>query len=173
MISPSICPAELPELLVNSGLPGIGIRPQRPSDIDFLRELYVQNRWSELAPTDWTDDDKMAFLLGQFALQTIHYRRHYPGAAWGIVTALGVSSGRMGLHQTSHELRIIDILLTPLSRGKGVGTHLIRSVQEKARSLVLPVTLHVEPSNPARRLYRRLGFVEISSDAARCLMKWR
>ena len=35
-----------------------------------------------------------------------------------------------------------------------------------------PVRLHVEPSNPARRLYERLGFTRIADQGLYWLMEW-
>jgi ribosomal-protein-alanine N-acetyltransferase len=41
------------------------------------------------------------------------------------------------------------------SRGSGLGKKMMQEVIEKAEG---GIALHVEPDNPARRLYERLGF---------------
>jgi ribosomal protein S18 acetylase RimI-like enzyme len=56
------------------------------------------------------------------------------------------------------ELRVIDIALLPEHRGRGIGTALMTWVTAIADREARSVTLHVEPWNPARRLYERLGF---------------
>lgn len=53
----------------------------------------------------------------------------------------------------------MDVSLMPAHRNQGLGTALMRSVLRHADGLQLTVSLHVEPFNPALRLYQRLGFV--------------
>lgn len=56
----------------------------------------------------------------------------------------------------------LDTLATVAgARGQGVGTALIKTCAERARSLGLPLTLLVEGGNPAARLYARSGFVPV------------
>ena len=56
-------------------------------------------------------------------------------------------------------------------RGQGIGTQLIKELQ-RADALGKYVTLDVMHGNPAR-LYLRLGFRQISQDAAKRQMIWR
>ncbi len=53
----------------------------------------------------------------------------------------------------------MEIALTAERRNNGIGTAITTSMLRYADDLGLPVTLHVEPFNPALRLYERLGFV--------------
>ncbi len=50
---------------------------------------------------------------------------------------------------------LVYIAVDGSQRGKGVGKHLMEMVIEHARGAV---ALHVEPHNPAKRLYERMGF---------------
>jgi GNAT superfamily N-acetyltransferase len=52
----------------------------------------------------------------------------------------------------------MDVTLLPERRGQGLGTALMQRLLDWSDELQLPVTLHVEPFNPAQRLYQRLGF---------------
>jgi len=150
----------------------ISLRPQTDDDQSFLLELYRSVRWEELAPVDWPDDTKLAFLDHQFQLQTTHYKRFYYDAAFGIVEAVGEPIGRLYLIVQPGDLRIVDISLLPQWRGRGIGGRLIGTVFEQAREQGLPVvSIHVEQFNPARRLYDRLGFKEIEVKGPYILMK--
>ncbi|WP_049976294.1 GNAT family N-acetyltransferase [Azospirillum sp. B506] len=144
---------------------GLGLRPETDQDQEFLRTLYVSVRWEELAPADWTDDAKVGFLSQQFIFQTRHYKTHYAGAAWGIITDGGDPVGRLYLHQGPSDLRIVDISLLPSHRGRGIGAGFIRAVFAQGAAAGTGVSIHVEMFNhAARRLYERLGFVQTGDD---------
>ena len=49
----------------------------------------------------------------------------------------------------------------PGARGRGIGTALLARLLSFADALALPVTLHVEPFNPALRMYVRCGFAPV------------
>jgi hypothetical protein len=54
----------------------------------------------------------------------------------------------------------IDVAVHPARRAGAVGLWLLRAWVSTCDWLERPAQLHVVPHNPARRLYRRLGFVE-------------
>ena len=57
----------------------------------------------------------------------------------------------------------VSVGVLPEHRGRGVGTELLRAMGTAAEADGLPgLSLSVERDNPAVRLYRRLGFVEVS-----------
>ena len=138
--------------------PDIGVQPERDGDLDFLRGLYASVRAQELAPIDWSEERKREFTDAQFALQRSHYREHYPGAEFLVVEQGGVPIGRFYLCRFVHEIRVMDIALVEAGRNAGIGTRLMRALLGIADAEGRSVTLHVEPDNPAQRLYRRLGF---------------
>ncbi len=53
----------------------------------------------------------------------------------------------------------MEITLLVEKRGQGIGGALTREILADAESSGRPVVLHVEPWNPALRLYERCGFV--------------
>src|SRR6202040_3804824 len=57
----------------------ITLRPIRPEDRGFLFRVYASTREEELALTDWDEEQKRAFLEGQFAAQDTWYRERYEG----------------------------------------------------------------------------------------------
>lgn len=152
---------------------GLSLRPATPADAEFQRDVYVAARWQEMAVTGWPEDVLTAFLHDQFRLQTLHYDRHYIDAACLIVEFRSAPAGRLILLDRPTDLRIVDIALLPAFRGQGLGGLLVGWVQDMIRDRPDgKVSLHVEPSNPARRLYQRLGFREAAIDGAYMLMEW-
>ncbi|QOC22937.1 GNAT family N-acetyltransferase [Wenzhouxiangella sp. AB-CW3] len=134
------------------------LRPESDADETFLEALYGTTRADEMALVQWPEAQVRQFVGQQFRAQRAHYRRHYPGAAFLVVEKDGQPIGRLYLHTTGRELRLMDILLLPEWRGHGLGRQLLAAVVRMAMDASLPVTLHVEPFNPARRWYQRLGF---------------
>ena len=50
-------------------------------------------------------------------------------------------------------------------RGEGIGTQLVEALEDLARAAGFSqLSLSVDTDNPARRLYERLGYVELSVD---------
>ena len=164
--------AFLPALL---GEAGVSLRPQTEADLEFVRDLYVSHRWEELqAVPNWTDEQRLAFLRDQARLQWRHYAEFYYDAQFLIVEKNGERIGRLYLfHHNKTDLHIVEIGLLPVWRGCGFGTALLTRVQEYARSVGKNCTIHVEANNPARRLYRRLGFTETKAEGPYFLMNWR
>jgi GNAT superfamily N-acetyltransferase len=60
----------------------------------------------------------------------------------------------------------VSIGVKPTARGQGVGETLMRALIGEAARRGLGLNLSVRSENPARRLYERLGFRDISGSAA-------
>ena len=142
---------------------GYALRPREEEDLAFLRDLYAGTREEELRPVDWTEEAKRAFLDDQFNKQHSHYLQHYPQAMWLIITFEGEPVGRLYVASNANDVRIMDVSLVPSHRNRGVGTTLMRGLIEEADRDGIMASLHVEPFNPALRLYERLGFVHVET----------
>ena len=150
----------------------IELREVVPEDRAFLRAVYGSTRWEELEPTGWTDEQKHAFLDHQFEAQDAYYREHYEGATYDVVVVDGFPAGRLYVARWPEEIRIMDIALLPTERGKGVGTMLLRDLQDEAAAAGKRVTIHVESENPAMAWYERLGFGRVEDRVPYVLMEW-
>ncbi|MEN2978573.1 GNAT family N-acetyltransferase [Tistrella bauzanensis] len=163
-------PFRMPEALSAQGL---AVRPRGADDTDFLRDLYISFRWAELAnATDWPEEARRAFLADQFRLQDHHYTTHYLTTAFLIVTLHGAPVGRLYIDHGPDEIRLVDIVLSPEHIGRGWGTAMIRVLMDEADQTGRCVSLHVESNNPARRLYRRLGFTDRKLHGPYVFMTW-
>ena len=143
-------------------MPGrITSRPVAPADDTFLREVYTSTRAAELALVNWGDAQQAAFLRMQFDAQHRSYQAQFPEADYLVILAGDEPIGRLYLARGAEEFRIVDLSLLAAHRGQGIGTALLKNILAEAAAAVRPVRLHVERSNPARRLYERLGFAGI------------
>lgn len=155
---------------------GARLRAATPEDHAFLTRLYASTRTAEMARTGWPAAMQEAFLRQQFDAQTAHYWARYPNATRLVIERAGTPAGRLFLDDWEKEWRIIDIALMPEARGHGLGTALLQDIQEMARTTSKDVSIHVEQQNPAKRLYKRLGFDKAAeADAGEIyeLMVWR
>lgn len=158
--------------------PGLVYRPMREADIAFLAELYASTRRDELAPVPWSDERKEDFLRSQFEAQHRHYQEHFPDCAFLVIVRCsgedggGEPVGRLYVDRRDDEIRLVDIALLPGHRGRGLGTAILGRVLAEGRQRGLPVRIHVEHSNRARRLYERLGFHLLDTNGVYALMEW-
>lgn len=151
----------------------VRLRSITPEDDSFLAGLYASTRAEELTVTGWSDEEKAVFCRRQFDAQTVHYVENYPGALLQVIEREGVPIGRLYVAPWEREIRIMDIALLPEHRGMGLGTQLVRALQDEARSAGKTLTIHVERFNPALRLYERLGFQMTEDKEVYLLMEWR
>jgi ribosomal protein S18 acetylase RimI-like enzyme len=150
----------------------ISLRPITPADVSFLAAVYASTRWDELAPTGWSDEEKAVFCRRQFDAQSAHYAATYPGASFQVIERDGAPIGRLYVARWEKEIRIVDIALLPKFRASGLGTQLLRDLQEEARAAGKSLTIHVERFNRALQLYQRLGFQQVEDKGVYLLMRW-
>lgn len=152
----------------------IAWREAEPADDPFLRRLYASTRVSELGASGWDTARCQAFVDMQFDLQRRAYRAHRPDSSCHIiqVAATGVPVGRVWLAESGTETRLLDISVLPAWRGRGIGAACLTTLQARAGARRVPLRLHVQTDNPARRLYERLGFVALEVDGLHRAMQW-
>lgn len=150
----------------------VRLRPIRPEDRPFLFRVYAETRAAEMALVPWGEAQRQAFLTMQFEAQHRSYQANFAGARFEIVEVGGVAAGRLYVDRGPDETRVVDIALLPEHRGRGVGSALLRDLLAEATASGRCVTIHVEASNPARRLYERLGFVEVGDEGVYRFMRW-
>jgi len=150
-----------------------GFRSIVPGDMAFLATVYATTREQELAQVDWPPAQKEAFLAMQFAAQHSHYRTHYTDTEFLVVLHDGQDCGRFYLARWPGEWRVVELTILPAYRNLGIGTRILKDVLSQASMAGKPVTIHVEHSNRAQALYRRLGFVAVKEHGAHVLMEWQ
>ena len=153
----------MPNVRVN-----VSLRPATPDDEPFLLDVYASSREEELALLDWDDNQKRAFVRMQFLVR----ERSYPRGDNRIVLTNGHPIGRMLVNRTDSAILRTDIALLTEYRNAGIGTALIQDLMKEAAESAKPLHLHVLETSAAVRLYERLGFSRLGTDAAYLEMKW-
>ena len=163
----------MPPPLREAARHGIAYRAMGHADLPFIAALYATTRADEVAATGWPEEMRRAFLAQQHLAQHSHYARVWPDAERLIVERAGEPIGRLYLGADGDGLRIIDISLLPAERGRGLGGAILVDVIAAAEAAGRTVSIHVEKTNPARRLYERLGFLLVEDRGLYDLMERR
>ncbi len=142
----------------------IQLRKSVEKDIPFITKVYRSTREKELSLTNWTEEQKCDFIYMQTMAQLAEYKSNYPGATQQVVLFKKKEAGRFYTWENENEIRIIDITLLPQFIGKGIGSALLNNLIKRAKEIKKKITLHVDPLNPAIKLYFRLGFVHKSNN---------
>lgn len=150
----------------------ISLRPFQADDEAFLFRLYCDTRAKEMADWGWNDSQQQAFLSMQFRARNLAYST-YPNIKHSIILNSDQPIGRLLVSRKDDELRLVDIALLGEACGQGIGAKLISDLFELAVRESKPVRLHVEKSNPAFRLYQRLGFQILENTGTQFFMEWR
>lgn len=150
------------------------LRPARADDAPFLRRLYASTREEELSALAWSAVQRETFLSLQLEAQDRHYRAQYPKPRFDVIERDGVPVGRLVVdREEGGVIHLLDIALLPPERGAGLGSALLRGLQEEAAARGSAILLHVVRTNPALRLYSRLGFRVLREEAVYVGMEWR
>ena len=140
----------------------VSLRPASHGDYDFLWWLhgatmraYVDAIWG------WDE-----------AFQRQYFRDHFDPARMEIVERAGEAAGYISVERREEFIFLGAIEIAPDFQGQGIGTGLIRDLQDEAQGRGIPLKLRVLQGNPARRLYERLGFAAMGETETHIMMSW-
>jgi ribosomal protein S18 acetylase RimI-like enzyme len=155
----------------------MSVRTATAADAPLLEQLFRESRGAELAALP-NEAARTLFISTQLAARNAAYARSHPDAESLIIVdesrAMAHAEldgqegiGRLLVAPTTHGLHIVDVAVLATEQSRGHGTTAIALLIERADAADQSVTLTVLAQNDAaRRLYRRLGFVDETSERA-------
>ena len=149
----------------------IELRTVEEKDDLFIETVYRSTREEELNFTNWDELQKLAFIRMQSMAQLAEYKTKFPGAAFQVIIYNKQDAGRFYTWENDHEIRLIDITLLPQFRAKGIGNFLLGELIKKSDKVQKKISLHVDPVNPALKLYLRSGFIHIKNNGRHYYME--
>ena len=159
---------------IASPLGDLRLRPEREADRDFRYTLFCDSRLPEWEPVRHQPALFEQLMQHQFKAQTVSYLNFFPRARFDIIELGAEPIGRIVVDRPGTMVHIVDQAIVPKQRNRGIGTTIMRSLMDEARTAGLPVRLKVASSNdPSVRLYSRLGFVPIQEIPAYIEMEWK
>ena len=149
----------------------IDLRPAvLPDDEDFLKDLYFSTRDDlNLLPLD--EPQKQMLITMQYSAQKQQYALQFPGASHDLILCGQVPAGRLFVNREAGKIYLVDIALLAEYRGKGIGTAIMNDLVEEAGNSGAVLSLHVMKTNPAARLYIRMGLAVTADDGFYLEMK--
>lgn len=141
----------------------ISLRPAQNNDYSFLFDLHEQAMRPYIDAT-WGCVDEW---------QAEYFRKKFDPNLRQIIQVDGQDAGVLVVEDHDDRLYLALIELLPAYQGHGIGSALIRDIQQRAKQTQRPLTLHVLKTNPrAIQLYQRLGFAIIQEEDVRWLMEF-
>ena len=147
------------------------IRDLRPDEVWFLQEmLYTALAWRpdvELPPREWVLEHPQVAPFhtawgraGDTALVA-----EEDGVAYGLAWYRFFTEEEHGEGFVDEATPEVAVAVVDGMRGRGVGGALMGAMHERAREQGIErISLSVDPDNPAKRLYVRLGYLELEPD---------
>lgn len=132
-------------------------------DYPFALALYLESTAPLLIALGRWDEQKV---LSRFS------ESFKPDQIW-ILTAAGEDFGWLQVSETAEEIHVDQLHLVEGARNRGIGTSLIRELQDRASSSAKILALNVMRGNRAQQLYERLGFRFDGGDEEKVRMVWR
>ncbi len=144
----------------------ITIRPATPEDHALLFTLFAEEKAAELASLRLSAGQLQPLLQMQYRGREFSYSQSSANLADSILClGDGTPVGRILIDRQADGIRVMDVAVLAACRGRGIGSHALQQVQQAAQKDALPVRLRVMKDSRAQRLYQRLGFTAVASDA--------
>jgi ribosomal protein S18 acetylase RimI-like enzyme len=138
----------------------ISFRPARPDDFGYCAKLYF-------AAMGHTSRELQLDLDAHVA----DFRKRWDVAEVRIVLRDGVDVGWLQTRTENGALFVAQLFVDAAAQGQGIGTAVMRQIIEEAACAQQGVTLGVVKTNPALRLYQRLGFRTTHDDDRKFYMR--
>jgi ribosomal protein S18 acetylase RimI-like enzyme len=136
------------------------LRPATEQDYTFLWSLHKAALGPHVAKVYGWDE----------TLQAQLFRERFDPARRSIIVVADQDVGVLEVTEGEDGVFLDTIEIMPEHQGRGLGGTVTGDVVRNAHAAGLPVTLRVLKVNPARRLYERLGFVEIGQTETHFIM---
>lgn len=146
------------------------IRPLSHSDQAFLWEMLYQSLYvpegGQAPNREVLDQPELRRYVERwgrpgdlgFAVTELS-SREVVGAAW----LRAFNEREPGYGYVDDDIPELGMAVLPQHRGRGVGSDLLRHLLELAATVYQSVSLSVSVNNPAVRLYKRVGFEQVSA----------
>jgi ribosomal protein S18 acetylase RimI-like enzyme len=136
------------------------LRPARPEDFDYCARLYFEGM-----------DTIIKELNLDLEAQVAGFRQRWDVTQVRIITLDGTDIGWLQSFVREDALFLGQLFVDGALRRQGIGTEIVKSLIGEAARAGQALTLGVVKTNPALRLYERLGFRTTHEDERKFYMR--
>jgi ribosomal protein S18 acetylase RimI-like enzyme len=137
------------------------LRPARPEDFDYCARLYFEGMENIIKELNLNMDAQVA-----------GFRQRWDVTQVRIITLDGMDIGWLRSFVTDDALFLGQLFVDDALRRLGIGTEVVTGLIEEAARAGRACTLGVVKTNPALRLYERLGFRTTHEDERKFYMRY-
>jgi GNAT superfamily N-acetyltransferase len=147
------------------------IRSAAADDVGFLADVVIEaTRAQGRLPNDF-DEKQWRQAFGAWTLEQV--RGEISDSTTSVIEVDNERVGRLRITRGADCIELSGIQLLPDAQRHGIGTAIIEDLKAQAASVGIPLDLGVEKDNPdARKLYERLGFVQVDETEDECKLRW-
>jgi GNAT superfamily N-acetyltransferase len=147
------------------------IRPATEEDVGFLVDVVIEATRAQGRLQDDFDESLWRTRYGEWTLKQV--RGEILNNTTSVIEVGNERAGRLRITRTADYLELAGIQLRPQVQRRGIGTAIIEDLKAQAAAAGIPLELAVEKDNPdARKLYERLGFVEVGETEQESKLRW-
>jgi ribosomal protein S18 acetylase RimI-like enzyme len=136
------------------------LRPARPEDFDYCARLYFEGMEKIIQELNLNMDAQVAGLRQRWDVTQVR-----------IITLDGTDIGWLQSFEKDDALFLGQLFVDGALRQRGIGTEVVKALIEEATRAGRAMTLGVVKTNPALRLYERLGFRTTHEDERKFYMR--
>ena len=136
------------------------LRPARAEDFDYCAHLYFEGM-----------ENIIKQLNLNMEVQLAGYRQRWDMTQVKIITLDGRDIGWLQSFVKEDALFLAQLFVDRAWRGQGIGTAMVEALIDEAARTGRALTLGVVKTNPALRLYQRLGFRTTHEDERKFYMR--
>ena len=151
----------------------VTLRPVTSGDAAFLLQIYKSSRGDDLRGLGWEEGRIDEFLEMQYEAQRAFDEKDNAQTTDQVILWSGQRAGRLLVASRDQEIRCLDLALLPEFRNRGLGTYMLRRLQEDAAAINAPLRLQIIRFSRAVNLFERLGFVRTSESGTHFQMEWK
>jgi ribosomal protein S18 acetylase RimI-like enzyme len=151
--------------------PAYRTRPATPEDVGFLADVVVEATRAQRRLSG--DFDETTWRSNFTAWTRKQISGEVPESTTSVIECGGERVGRLRVTRSRDRMELSGIQLLPRIQGRGIGTSIIEGLKAEALSAGVCLDIGVEKDNPgARRLYERLGCVQVAEDEEEYKLRW-
>jgi ribosomal protein S18 acetylase RimI-like enzyme len=138
----------------------MALRPAQPEDFDYCASLYFEGMDRVIKELNLNVD-----------AQGTGFRQRWDVGQVRIITLNGTDIGWLQSFAKDDAVFLGQLFVDSALRGQGIGTEVVKGLIEEAARAGQALTLGVVKTNPALRLYERLGFRTTHEDERKFYMR--